>query len=499
MNPEGAPDWGRSGIDRRAVVALAYLALPNLIFLPGWFRWPIAILLCAAVVHLLVQALPSGQSQRRSDTDRSALLLIVATAAAWAAFGGGSHFMYANPDWNVRDAVLGDLVFADWPVHYVSAEGTERVLRSAMGFFLPPALFGRVFGIAHLELAVYLWTAGGVLIFLLLLPLPRNSTGRLAAGLCLVVFFSGMDFLGQVIATESLPLFPLRLEWWVPLSYPSLTNQLLWAPNHCLPLWIGTLLLLRHFASDDFLRIALATLPLTLIWTPFAALGLAPFALLGAAQAIRRRGRRILPRAGLASAAVLSGTLVAFLLVDVGAINAGIATSAAAGSVSYTLQGASPQAYLLFVACEFLLLALVLTPHLSQSREVFGLAVVFLLLLPLVQFGPSNDILLRLCAPPLVVVLVTCLQILLDPSRRQAGTTLVLAWVFLAIGGHTAFNEFWRAASYPRTPADYLHSLADKQDGNPAAHYAGRFGSSVIAPLLKPPGKSADKAIRHAH
>jgi hypothetical protein len=116
------------------------------------------------------------------------------TSCAWAVFGGGSHFMYANADWKIRDAVLGDLVNAEWPVHYLSADGAPLILRSAIGYFLPPALFGKIFGLAHIDLAIYAWTTLGVLIFLLMLPLPRRAGWRLALGLLLVVFFRGMDF-----------------------------------------------------------------------------------------------------------------------------------------------------------------------------------------------------------------------------------------------------------------------------------------------------------------
>ncbi len=210
--------WGETRGDGLTVVALSYLTLPNLIFLFGWFRWPAALVLCGALLHLLSRALATRPIAWRLDYSPAAALLILAAAAAWAAFGGGSHFMYANPDWQVRDAVLGDLVFAEWPVHYLSPGGVELVLRSAIGFFLPPAIFGRIFGIEHLEFAVYVWTSAGVLIFLFLLPLPRHAGWPLAWSLLIAVFFSGMDFVGQFIATESLPVFPMRLEWWVPLS-----------------------------------------------------------------------------------------------------------------------------------------------------------------------------------------------------------------------------------------------------------------------------------------
>lgn len=484
QNPDQNP--AKSRTNGVLIVALAYLALPSMIFVFGWFLLPVALVLCAAMLHFLFKIVGTRPITWSAGYSRQAVLLILATSLAWAAFGGGSHFVYANTDWVVRDAVLGDLVFANWPVNYVTADGVNLILRSAIGYFLPPALLGSWIGVDHLDLAVYLWTAMGVMIFLLLLPLPGQAGWRLASGLLLVVFFSGMDFVGQTISTESLPEFPERLEWWVPLSYPSLTGQLLWAPNHCLPIWIGAALIFRYWNTGELPGLIAAILPLTLIWTPFAAIGLAPFALLGTIASVRRYGRRHLPWSSLISAAIFCLPIGLFLLLDLGGIDSRVAGTPISGPVNYPQQAATPHAYFLFVSCEFLFLALVLAPHVRQMQGALAVAVVLLLALPMIRFGPSNDVLLRLCAPPLVVLLVVCLQTLLTQNRSLFRSSLWIAGLFLLIGGHTAFNEFWRAASYPRWSADYRMTLADRQDGRPAAHYAGHLGSSPISLILKP-------------
>lgn len=474
-----------SNTDGLTAWALAYLALPNVIFLFGWFRLPVALLLCAAMVYFLAGAFWSRPVVWRSERTRSTLLIIVATSCAWSAFGGGSHFMYANTDWEIRDAVLGDLVNLEWPVHYLAADGGPLILRSAIGFFLPPALFGKLFGLAHIDLAMYVWTVGGVLIFLLLLPLPRRAGWRLALALLLVVFFSGMDFVGIVIATESMPIFPLRLEWWAPLSYPSLTGQLLWAPNHCLPSWIAALLCFRHRHGAEFLRVILAFIPLTLIWTPFTAIGLFPFVILAALHFIQKCGWHHVPWDAVIAVAIFSLPIGLFLMIDLGQIEAGIATTPPTAAGNYAFQTVSLHTYLLFAGCEFLFLAMVIAPHVRQGRQEFWLAVVVLLALPLLRFGPTNDLGLRLSTIPLVILLVICLQTLFsqEPSSRP---TIWIACMFLVIGAHTAFNELWRSASLPRSTADYRQTLADRQGGRPAAHYVGRLRSSPLEHWIKP-------------
>ncbi len=227
-------------------------------------------------------------------------------------------------------------------------------------------------------------------------------------------------------------------------------------------------------------------LPLTLIWTPFAALGLLPFALLGAAKSFRKWSWRSLPIDAVVSGLVFSVPLILFLTLDANQIDTRMAGTAPAGVVNYTMQSASLHSYLLFITCEFLFLALVLAPHLRQGRDVFGLAVAILLALPMIRFGVNNDALLRLSTPALIVLLVACLQALLEPGRSLSRSSLGVACLFLAIGAHTAFNELWRAATYTRSRADYLQTLAEKQNGQPAVHYVGHLGSSPVGMLLKP-------------
>ena len=484
------------GADGLTACALAYLALPNLIFVFGWFRLSLALLLCATMIFFIARVFHPRPVVWRSPHARSAIVLIVLMTCAWAAFGGGSHFMYANADWEIRDGVLADLVNSEWPVLYAAADGAPLILRSAIGYFLPPALLGKLVGVSQLPVAVYLWTSLGVLLFLLLLPLPRIASWRLALALLLVVFFSGMDFLGTVIATENLPIFPLRIEWWTPLSYPSLTSQLLWAPNHCLSSWIATLLYFRHRNGAEFFTVTAASLPLTLIWTPFTAIGLLPFVVLGTLKALRRTGWRTLPWRTILAALCFSLPIFLYLTIDIAGIDSTTATTPATTVVNYALQQVSLRTYLLFVCCEFIFLALVIAPHVARERIEFWLAVLVLLALPLLRFGPTNDIGLRLNTVPLVVLLAITLQVLFSARRAPLPVTLWLAWLFLAIGAHSAFNELWRSATFPRWPPNYEQTLADRQGGQPAAHYVGRLDSSPLAHWFKQAGCVASNEAR---
>ena len=314
----------KSTPDGLTFFALGYLALPNAIFVVGWFEWPVALVICFALSYLVFKVAENGTISWRPNHGRAAAYLILATAFGWTAFGGGSHFMHAPHDWVIRDAVLGDLVRSQWPPAYASSEGHPLILRSAIGFFLMPALWGKLFGVSTLELAVYLWTAVGVSLFLFLLPLPTASIGKLAASLAIVVFFSGADVLGYLASIGSLPPFPNRIEWWGPYSYTSMSGQLQWAPNHVIPIWLSIAMLYRHRQSHHFATLLITLLPLTIIWTPFAIPGILPFAAL---MLWRSRSSDQFPGIGIkhvVAAVLFSLPLGLFMTADIGGIDSSL-------------------------------------------------------------------------------------------------------------------------------------------------------------------------------
>jgi hypothetical protein len=238
-------------LDFLTAIAVSYVALPNLIFLFGWLEFPIATILgiCTliAIHQLFSRSIFSWSSSAKA-------VLIIAIATAWCSFGGAGHFSYANVDWHVRDAVYGDLIYSHWPPAYTLEASPGLVLRSAFGYFLPPSLVSSYLGVTTADICLFIWTVIGAAIFLSLLPIDYSRPIRALALATIVIMFSGMDILGILLTTGEWPLFPLRLEWWTAFSYSSLSGQLFWAPNHCLPIWIGTALFtgtgpIHHFCD----------------------------------------------------------------------------------------------------------------------------------------------------------------------------------------------------------------------------------------------------------
>jgi hypothetical protein len=153
--------------------------------------------------------------------------------------------------------------------------------------------------------------------------------------------------------------------------------------------------------------------------------------------------------------------------------------------------------YLLFILMEFAILALLLARKLRHSYGIFWLACTILSLLPLYQYGPSNDAMLRLSTPCLIFLLL----ITLDYYREWANQRRFPphAWAMstvLLVGGCTPFNEMWRAYFFKPHPANYGRSLVEHHGNTEPPHYVGRLDRPDLIAVLREPTLVPDSAER---
>lgn len=500
-------------LDRLTALALGYLGLPLLLFLATW------LMPAYSAVALALVALAIASLARHFHCDWPFSLtagdtwIILAVALAWAAMSGGSHFVYANPDWHVRDAIIGDLTYGAWPPSYGFRDGAHDLLRSAIGFFLPVAAAAKLLGTDWLPILMFIWTACGTLLFMMLLPLPRRNTPRLVLAIVVIISFSGMDVLGMFLLHGHLPVFPLRIEWWsdyafrAQFSYSSLTGQLIWAPNHALPMWIATALFYRHWKHPDLLPLLCLLLPTLPLTTPFALPGLAPFLLFAliAAVFITPQARpKQFPLIAFLVGLLIGGLVVRLQLLDIGSLplRAAVTSTTAATTAATADEGAHTLAftknYLLFILMEFALLGFVLHPLLNHSRGLLLTALGVLATLPLLALGPSNDLLLRVSTPSLIVLAILCIRGAEDATRHSShsGGRLAAIAIILLIGAHTPFNELWRAATWKAWQPDYKRPFLETQSGHLPSHYVGRLNDPILISILRIPDTVPDRTSR---
>jgi hypothetical protein len=426
--------------DRLTGLAIAYLLLPVLVFLATWPAVWVSIP-TLAVGALALATAPGRTSAWRRPAGQPfrAMSLCLVLGLLWGSLAGTHHLFYATDDWQIRDAVLRDLVAFSWPLTY-AIEGGESALRTPMGYYLVAALAGKVAGMPAAQAVLWAWTGFGLALVLVLLRSLTGGGRAFAIGALVFAGFGGLEA-GVLMLRDVLQgLPPARelghsLEWWAVLFQYSGHNTLVaWAPNHALPGWIPLLLLLRHFRRAAFLRGWVAMLAAAVFWGPLSVVGLVVFFLAAALRLVRCEGW---------GAVVSHGLSVPNLLALPG-IALPVAAFVVAGTGSMPLgliYDNHPALYVAKMHAALLLVEVlpwaVVTLLLLRSRFVSA-ATVFLCVLPIFTFGPGNELVMRGGIPALAVLAVSAGIALGRPGPR--GVRAILAAVTL-IALFGALNE----------------------------------------------------------
>jgi hypothetical protein len=463
-------------------LAMLYLALPYFIFFLGWFKWPLGLLLGAVTALGLSRPLAMAFATRPQARilEPRILLIIVFVAICWSALGGAGHFFFANFDWDIRDAVLRDLVVSAWPPGYGQSGQGDIILRAPVAYYLPAAVFGWALGLQFADLALWFWTALGTGLFLALLPLPFKLSFRLLVSLCLVILFSGMDILGWLTVRQAPPSLGEHLEWWALFfQYSSNTTQLFWVPNHALPAWIAIAIFFRHWKNPEFYNFVPITLALLPLWSPFAAIGISPFYLAWLFSC--HRHIKWFPSVWGPAICLLAFT-VPYLTLDL------LSVAAQAPSA---LDDIGPDVFITLTVAFILFEFLLLWSMLLHKGDMLLLAVTgtVLIILPFFHLGPSNDLVMRASIPALMMLCILTLQAIRNFSGFSSGQQLRLI-LGLALGAVTPLQEFIRAVGNERWSPRLDLSLYEAAGGSLPPHYSATLDQGCLKALLREPSAS---------
>ncbi len=478
-------------------VVVAYLVLPLWIFLLGWLElWaalPLLLVMMYALGPLVAAGRGSGSRPRLSGWQ---VAIAIAAGCMWTVCGGIGHWMFANADWHIRDAVLHDLVTGEWPVGYGAEGGGTSLLRAPIGYYLPAALLGKAAGLAAAQFGLAVWTAAGATLFLLqVLSLMPRKVGAALASVVVIVAFSGLDAVGTLMRVPGASAHwdvTNHLEWWAQrYQYSSATTQLFWVPNHALGGWLVIGLLCRQRAAQVG-ALLLMTVVAVALWSPLAALGLVPFVLLRVWEvSTRRRTSRFLHPRVWAPALAVGLVIASYLTLDAGQIPKGWTIGSQGFGPAAIAEDLWRQAEFFFLEAGLLGLAIL---SIRRSAAVI-LALGVLAVLPVVSFGPSNDFVMRVSIPSLTVLAIgACLALFAQPSagvaasgRPTLGIKKALLAGLLLIGAITPFQEFARAAVLDRWSANLDATLIDATCGVYLPHYVARLHGQPVGALLRPP------------
>jgi hypothetical protein len=404
-------------------------------------------LLCALYLAGLGTLLVALIKADADSAPRSTVLRFAACTAvsvALLAIGGEGRFFYSNLDWQVRDAVLGDMIRYSWPFAYTE-RGAEEVLRAPIGMYLVPALVGKMAGAAAADVALLLQNSVILGALLTLGSILFTTTKSRLGALVVFLLFSGMDVIGQSLLNFGKALDPIsHLDGWLSAQYSSTVTLAFWVPQHAFVGWAGGILFLLWHRGLIRLSLFLTALPLLAIWSPLGLLGTMPFAAFAFLRTAWRRELSWQDVALPAGAAFLS--LASLLYLQAG--------SEAVGAHFYPVTAKSYSALLALEVFPYLLPLWILSWQDKRIRPPLILVTILLLGLPFVRIGEHTDLMMRGSIPSLVILALMTGQALVEGSgrqmlRRAARSVLVVA---LAVGSITPAHELIRGISLRPSP-----------------------------------------------
>ncbi len=526
-----------TGRMRRVILAgiYMYLGIPFMIFCIGWCRWYIGIPAAAVVAVSCVLSVKEYKDsscgvEHLSEScvwQRGQLLRIVAVVLAvllWAGLSGVGGYVWQNPDHPVRNGMYQLLTQQGWP-----CMKQDRGIVYYIGYWLPAAAVGKLFGM-HAGWAVqYLWAVAGILLMYGQICVVRRKLS--VWPLVLLICFSGPDALGMLFAgSDTLEVFGTQhIEWWQPdYQFSSMTTQLFWVFNQAVPVWLLSALLFlgekpRNMVFSASLVMLTSTLPFIGI-VPFLAYFMVTRCEWGSG---RRPVRQLLAEcwdnwgslqnvlgggvSALVSAVYLSGndalresvqvlqapgriflilgaalllTAVFWILATLAMRGFGrqlIATAAVTGVCAviwlvYRLPYGEWQSPLynwfsltLFYMVEAGIFLCVLYPYV-EDRGLLILNAVCLYVIPLFMLKNSRDICMRASIPGLFLIMLWCMHAMDSGIRKKGFYRICILFALLAAGSITPLHEIKRSVVNTR---DYYENTAVEEDHL----YYGRFFS----------------------
>ena len=437
------------------IVSVCYLALPLFLFFNGWLRWYMAVpACCMLLLGIVVYGLKARQDSLCIELSTLDVTLAVVLSLGIISISGIGGMGFADSDWIKHNAILRTLIDRPMPT-FLSVEGSDVPLSYYVAYYLPAAAIGRFAGWFWTNQFLALWSFAGLLlsIFWFMVLIGRSHW----AAILFFFLFSGLDGLGCV-GVSFLPDFSgctiRHIEWWSHAwQYSAHVTALFWAPQHALSGWIGTGMLIHSIQNAKSSKFGLLIWSLIPLWSPFVALGLMPFLVVGfllknGSISSRLRAYVSIPNACACVILIIQGLY--FLskfsyggpLLPQGEVEQGFIFGVLNDRSTILVLGG----IFFFLCIEVLPYAGVAllggTVDSTAKRFLFIAAVATLLIIPFYKFGMFNDFCMRTAVPSLFFLAALSGTVLLG----QKGKSWV-RWALIAIilvGSYNVYIEMNR-------------------------------------------------------
>lgn len=459
-------------IKERYIYILAYLYLFSsvLLFILGNVKYiisiPVSILLCIALGFAIKN---TPKMNTKLFESKKKIIIIIVLISIWVIFGGIGGFVWQNTwDHKFRNAVFMDLVNKDWPVIQDS-----NALCYYLGFWLPSALVGKIFGLNIGYMFQVIWAALGIFIAYGMICQYLKKVSLI--NIIILIFYSGLDIflwllfsklpikeaIYQVLNGKHIELVT------VYFNSSSNTTLIFWLYNQIIPFWVGMMLLLQQKNSKSIALIY----SLMLLYCPFPLVALIPvmiYLVLKKQDDIEEKNimKNILKK--IKYACTFENILSIVVVIIIGLF---LKSNIAANKIKILeINMKTIWSYCCYIFFEYIVFLIFIYKK-NYKNPVLNILIIVTFILPFILMGNSYDFARRTCIPLAFYIMLLIMRELQDKSVSKM--IKILITIVLCLGAITPMTEIIRTAKNEQkvlkgeisSRSDALHSAFIK-NGN---------------------------------
>lgn len=436
-------------------ISYLYVLLPTVLFFLGWVKIWIAVPVCLYFLWFFIKE-PGEETGLylpvwdRKNSMRGVIIFLF--VLVWVYFSGIGNFAWQNRDHAARNALYEILVANDWPVvKNVIGKGAiqTRGLIYYIGYWLPAAVVGKLFGVAAGYLFQYIWAVLGILLCVVFI----NSFLKKWAVWHVVLFalFSGLDAGGYILAGNFEWVLSFgHMEWWNDYQFSSFTTQLYWVFNQAIYAWVLFALIMMQKNNRRILCICI----LGMITCTFPFVGMLPFVIYVICRNRRSAGTDLTGKKmdvlnGLLSFENIFGGGVGVICLLYLAGNLSAQKRAIPAAEAAQIQNTEGLAYYFGMYVLFILLEIgvyyIYLYRYYKRNWLFYISLFSLLICPFIKVGSGGDFCMRASIPSLLVLYYMVVESLRKDWEQRSIRCFIIILI-LAVGSITAVHEIGRSA-----------------------------------------------------
>jgi len=279
------------------LATILYMLLPSFLFIYGWLKLPIAILvliiLASFTITIVIDTFRSSSNspilnvnlkQALSHDSIAGVTLAFLLIAIWLTFSGVGGAGFQNTDYRANNALLKDLIIQDWPLR-VALDGVQVPVVYYIAYYLPASIIGKAFNWIYANIAIFIWTLTGIMLAyawfknisrIIFKDKAIKSELLLAEIFCLA---GGLDYIGFYLLNRNIPR--VHIEMWADyFEYSSNTTLIYWVPQHTIVSWLIIGIIVDALYNKQNIKHLGMVVTAGIIWSPFSIVGVTPYLLL---------------------------------------------------------------------------------------------------------------------------------------------------------------------------------------------------------------------------